>query len=208
MSAVEEIKNQQACCYCATVTTKKTNRTTASGSISITRNVCQRGFTYYFNIKYLNSQASQDMEGSKTFWGAAHLTNHACLNINLGTLSPPPTSSPFREISGTVGVSGWFWVLGARAQPLPAAREQQAWGLGTCWEGAPQSEGYQVVLRGHWHIHKACCESYPQCNTARTLKWYLRHSKHWHISFPLARTKTQGHDSFPSPEKCIPSTVK
>lgn len=51
MSAVEEIKNQQACCYCVTVTTKKTNRTTASSGISITRNVCRRGFSYYFNIK-------------------------------------------------------------------------------------------------------------------------------------------------------------
>lgn len=106
---------------------------------------------------------------------------------------------------------------GCQSTILPCCWRGATWGLGTCWEGAvqssstpaaPQNKGYQVVLRGHWQVHKACYESYTQCNTARALKCYLKQSQHWHIAFPLARTKTPGHDSFASPEKRIPSTVK
>lgn len=52
-----------------------------------------------------------------------------------------PPSFPFREISGTAGASGWFWMLWrvARVQPLPAAGEEQPWGPGTCREGAVKS---------------------------------------------------------------------
>lgn len=103
--------------------------------------MCERGFSYYFSIKASASysQVTQGVEGRDTYWDALHLTNHACLNMSLETNFPP--SFPFREISGTAGASGWFWMLWrvARVQPLPAAEEEQPWGPGTCREGAVQS---------------------------------------------------------------------
>lgn len=76
------------------------------------KHVCKTDFSYCFSItaSTLNFQATQDVEGSKTYWDAAHLTNHACLNINLGTPLFPPLFF-LREISGTAGVSGWFWTF-------------------------------------------------------------------------------------------------